>query len=308
VGSRLAVGPQQVSRVEVDPESFKPIHSRWKHSVLGDAETSYSAARAEVKMKGKDEVNTIDLEGVFYDNEEVIQLIRRLPLEANYATTLRVFSSLAGGSIVPIKIEVLGQERIEVPAGTFDCWKIKMNLVNQTFWYAMDEHRYLVKFEAGAIIAELTAVQPRQAGGTVRPSDADFEFPLGEAGGGVPSVQEQNSQPPQNQAKLLILAASSLPQLPNAANWCETLNASGTRLPKVQKNTVFALNSKVAGRKLSSLPGDTVVFFETTSRGWNQTGGAELLANKAAGVAVAFADGRALLVDPAEGNKLRWNP
>lgn len=124
----------------------------------------------------------------------------------------------------------------------------------------------------------------------------------------MPTVQDQNSQPTQNQAKLLILTTAKLRQIPAAANWCEALNKSGARFPDVPTNTLFALNAQVAGRALTNLPPDTVVFFETASRGWNQAGGPELLAKKTTGVAVAFADGRALLVDPAESGKLRWNP
>ena len=308
LGLRLVAGPQQVSRVEVDADSFKPMHSRWKISVIGEADTTYTPGKAEIKMKGKDEVKTVDLEGVCYDNEEVIQLIRRLPLATNYSTTLRVFTSLGGGNIIPFKAEVTALETVTVPAGTFECYKIKLSIVNQTFWYSTDEHRYLVKFEAGGVIAELTGVEQRKASELAEQTDAEFDFPLDTAGGGVPTVQDQNSQPTQNQAKLLILTTAKLGQIPAATNWCEALNKSGARFPDVPTNTLFALNAQVAGRALTNLPPDTVVFFETASRGWNQAGGPELLAKKTTGVAVAFADGRALLVDPAESGKLRWKP
>lgn len=198
LGSRLPAGPQQASRVEVDADSFRPIHSRWKHSLMGDADTVYTPGHARVKMAGKDEVKTIDLEGVFYDNEEVAQLMRRLPLATNYTTTLRIFTSLGGGSTVPIKLDVKAVEPVKVPAGTYDCFKVELGLVNQTFWYSTDEHRYLVKFDAGAVIAELTGVGQRKAGETAGQADADFDFPLGAAGGGVPTVEGQNSQPLQN--------------------------------------------------------------------------------------------------------------
>jgi hypothetical protein len=56
------------------------------------------------------------------------------------------------------------------------------------------------------------------------------------------------------------------------------------------------------------MSGDTVVFFETSNTAWNQAGGPELLAKKPEGVAVAFADGRALVVPANEVAKLRWKP
>jgi hypothetical protein len=305
-GSRLSAGVQQASRVEVDADSCKPMRSRWKHTVLGDADTVYVPGRAEVKLVQADGVKTYELDGVCYDNEEVVQLIRRLPLAVNYNTTLRVFTSLGGGNTVPIKLEVNAIEKITVPAGTFECFRIKLSPVNQTFWYSTDEHRYLVKFDAGVIVAELTGVETRPAGQVL--SDSDFDFTLGEAGGGVPTIRPLDSQPPQNQAKLLILAAFKLPQLPAATDWCDALKRSGFGGPTLATNTLFAMNAQVAGRKLMSLPTDTVVFFETATAGWNLSGGAELLAKKTSGVAVAFADGRALLVDPVEAGKLRWAP
>ena len=113
----------------------------------------------------------------------------------------------------------------------------------------------------------------------------------------------------QTQAKMLIMAAVMQRKIPAAANWCETLNAGGGIWPATPTNTAFAINTNVAGRALlRPLPGDTVVFFETANAGWNQAGGSELLAASPDGIAVAFADGRALIVSPAEAANLRWAP
>jgi len=39
--------------------------------------------------------------------------------------------------------------------------------VNQTFWFSADTHRYLVKFEAGPVTAELTSIAQRNPGQVV---------------------------------------------------------------------------------------------------------------------------------------------
>jgi len=61
----------------------------------------------------------------------------------------------------------VGKETVKVPAGTFDCFKVHLGLVNQDFWFSDDAHRYLVKFEAGPVIAGLTSVTQRRPGEAV---------------------------------------------------------------------------------------------------------------------------------------------
>lgn len=116
---------------------------------------------------------------------------------------------------------------------------------------------------------------------------------------------------PQVQAKTLIFTAMIQKKIPESPKWCEILNVDGKLWPVTPTNTVFALNPAVAGRIYSrtNRPApDVVVFFETSRLGWNQSGGAELLARRPEGVAVALADGRTLLVTPAETARLRWTP
>ena len=115
----------------------------------------------------------------------------------------------------------------------------------------------------------------------------------------------------QVQAKTLIFAAMIQKKIPAAADWCETINVGGKVWPVTPTNTFFAINSQVAGRPYSRstpLRGDVVVFFETENPGWNQAGGAELLASRPDGVAVALADGRAIIATPADVANLHWSP
>jgi hypothetical protein len=145
---------------------------------------------------------------------------------------------------------------------------------------------------------------------TLSSASADPKSQLAKMAPAIDRVLVENTDLPslQVQAKTLVFSAVALRKVPEAANWCETLNANGKLWPTTPSNTVFALNSGVAGRALRTLPGDTVVFFETSKPGWNQAGGAELLAKRDRGVAVALADGRALFVDPRETTGLRWAP
>jgi len=174
-GSRMMAGVQQFSRVEADYDSLKPLHSRWKHVLIADAEAVYSPGRAEVKLLTKDTIKTVDLQGVIYDNEEATQLFRRLPLATNYSGTLRFLSTLSGGNIIPVKIDVPTIEKVQVPAGTFECFKLDLS-IRQTFWYSTDPHRYLVKFEAGGVIAELSGIGEFKPDAPTAYRDPSYKF------------------------------------------------------------------------------------------------------------------------------------
>jgi hypothetical protein len=92
--------------------------------------------------------------------------MRRLPLQVGYKTTIPVLTTL-GGSVLSVGLDVVGKETVEVPAGKFDCVKVHLGVVNQDFWFSDDSHRYLVKFEAGPISAQLMSVAQRRPGEAV---------------------------------------------------------------------------------------------------------------------------------------------
>ena len=176
VRSRTFAGAQALSRVEVDAETFKPIHSFWKHSLIGEADATYLPAAAELKVKGKDETKKLNLDGTVYDNEQAIQLMRRLPYAEGYKTSLKFLTSL-GGMVIPVELEMAKRETLDVPAGKFDCFRVEMN-IGQTFWYSADAHRYLVKLEVGGAIAELSEVRQRRSGEPESLEDAKLGFSL----------------------------------------------------------------------------------------------------------------------------------
>jgi hypothetical protein len=167
VGCRMmAAGAQSVSSVDADADTFRPITGHWKHSLLGEVTTVYSASQVQVQRVGKTQPETIPVEGVVYDNEEAMHAMRRLPLQVGYKTTISVVAALAAATVLPIGIEVVGKETVETPAGKFDCYKVHLN-INQDFWFSDDAHRYLVKYEAGGILAQLISVAQRRPGEAV---------------------------------------------------------------------------------------------------------------------------------------------
>lgn len=108
--------------------------------------------------------------------------------------------------------------------------------------------------------------------------------------------------------------------LPEAKSWCDALNAKNSHIftPFDDSNlrpgeSGFALNVRVAGKKISELPSDCVVLFETTSlrdgKRWNQCGGPELLTtqyNDGKGCDVSYSDGRTEFVPNEKLHLLNW--
>jgi hypothetical protein len=173
VGARLMAGPQSVSSVDADAETFRPLSSHWKHSMLGEVSATYRTGSVEVQRVGKAQPTTITFDGPILDNEEAMHAMRRFPLQVGYKTTLPVATTL-GGTVISIGVDVQGKETVEVPAGKFDCFKVHLGLVNQDFWFSDDAHRYLVKFDAGPITAQLTSITQRKPGEAVRFHDDEL--------------------------------------------------------------------------------------------------------------------------------------
>jgi hypothetical protein len=169
-------GANSFSEVFCQADSFAPFRSLWKHTLLGEAIATYSATSVKIEVVGKDREFTIDFTPPAFDNEQCVQLFRRLPLAIGYKTEFTVVTSL-GGSKLPLGIEVPAKETLTVPAGTFDCFKVVLN-VGQTFWISADEHRYIVRFAAGGVNADLVKVWQAEPGSDESVSTSDFVMSL----------------------------------------------------------------------------------------------------------------------------------
>jgi tetratricopeptide (TPR) repeat protein len=165
VGRLMVGGGQSISHADVDPETFQPIGSYWKHSLLGEATAVYRPGEIEIRKTGETEPSRIVIDKAVFDNEEFFHLMRRLPLQVGYKTSLVAVATLGGGAI-PLGLEVATKETVETPAGKFDCFKVQLS-IGQTTWFSDDEHRYLVKFTAGSVTGLLTSVTQRKAGSPV---------------------------------------------------------------------------------------------------------------------------------------------
>ncbi len=143
---------------------------------------------------------------------------------------------------------------------------------------------------------------------------------LAKAKGKAQMIQSMNNLK-QITLAMHLYADASDGALPEAGNWCDALtpyvggrttvfrSAADPNLGPGNSSS-YAFNSNVAGQKLTEVPPDTVLVFETEFAGWNSVGGPELAMHPKGGrgvVCVGFADGHAEGVTAARVPDLRWS-
>lgn len=180
---------QQFTLVDAKIDSFAPVAGRTKNQ-MGDFTAKYREDGVELTpvMGGNEAVRQVLLETTAYDNEQVLYLIRRLELKDGVTYSFPIFP-VQGGAVVKCQIDVVAKETVTVSAGTFDCYKIMLAVYSGTtkalehkILISADEKRYLVKYDSGAAIMELTKIGLKSNTATAVSSDKPkftFEIPNG---------------------------------------------------------------------------------------------------------------------------------
>jgi hypothetical protein len=151
------------SSVLVDSETLKPIEA--ERTITGEdgvlsIEVRYSGDTAEIERvateEGKDEerrIDRLDVPEHAYDTGASLFLWRTIPMEVDYRTAYRSMATAVVGKSQENKVtlRVLRQETVEVPAGTFEAWRLEIRAsgVKQTAWYDADSAHRLLKYDNG---------------------------------------------------------------------------------------------------------------------------------------------------------------
>jgi len=151
------------SSVLADPETLKPVEAErvitGKDGVLR-IEVHYAGGIAEIERvateQGKDEqrrVDRMDVPEHAYDTGVSLFLWRTIPMQVDYRAAYRSMATAVVGKSQEntVTLRVLRQETVEVPAGTFEAWRLEIRApgVEQTAWYSADAARLLLKYDSG---------------------------------------------------------------------------------------------------------------------------------------------------------------
>ncbi|MDM8007462.1 MAG: DUF3108 domain-containing protein [Phycisphaerae bacterium] len=163
------VDMHQYTRVDAEQDTFAPIASRTYNSEMGDFRAEFGSNKVKLTTGTKEGGTSreIDLEGTAYDNEQAIYVIRRMPLAEGYRSTFPIFPVM-GGSVMDVEIQVTAKEKVSVPAGAYECWKLTLavtsggtQVLQHTLWFSADPHQYLVKYQGDGVM-ELAQVMKRE--------------------------------------------------------------------------------------------------------------------------------------------------
>ncbi len=139
------------------------VQKRVMHQGPASVEVAFAHDKAagKMSMNGQDRPITADLGGViFADGASTNDAIAALPLGEGYTTTFRNFDVMRQ-QVKPRVLKVVGSEKVTVPAGEFDAWKVSVTPAEGT-----GETTTLWVNKADRRVVKITNVLPEMNGAT----------------------------------------------------------------------------------------------------------------------------------------------
>ncbi len=146
-------GIQEIVVIDMSEDEFRPIESTLIRVDQGGTEvvrSKYSGSQADMELTTKQNITTQQRVSIPSDSREqasLVMLLRALPLAEGYATRLNVFWPVVG-SLERVTVQVVGEEQITVPAGTFDTWHVLVETPNSAtdVWISKEAPYPVIKF------------------------------------------------------------------------------------------------------------------------------------------------------------------
>lgn len=162
------------SVVYVTSDSLRPLSS-FRFVKVGAALTTTAtnyvreAAAIATFAAGQEIQRLLPFDGRTFDSDMLILLGRAIQLAKDRPVDIKVVNPMgppAGGALFEGKIGYIGDETVTVPAGTFDCRKVLLNLGQYIVvtWYEKSGAQRLVRYETprGDIRQVMELLPPQQ--------------------------------------------------------------------------------------------------------------------------------------------------
>jgi hypothetical protein len=167
--SLLIAGQTDYTDAYVTRDDFVALSGNSFNSTSGQNRIDYKKGGLRVSslVKGQKTVSDIDIGQPYYNDLQLHNLIRRLPLKSGYKTEFNLFIQ-SSTMALDGRLQIKDPERVSVPAGEFDCYRVEISGYQQskltqemTYWISTRADRQIVKVVSSAVTFELTAATNR---------------------------------------------------------------------------------------------------------------------------------------------------
>ncbi|RKY63905.1 MAG: hypothetical protein DRP99_03170 [Candidatus Latescibacterota bacterium] len=142
--------------VEGFPKRFEKVTREGRHR------SHHKAVFLQDEGKIISDGDTLSVRGPVQDPLSIFYYLRLRPLKVDTTFSLYTFTD---GKLYPLKVKVVGKERVRVKAGTFDCFVLVPSRTaggllkrgRMKVWLSDDERRLLVKMRSELAIGHISA-------------------------------------------------------------------------------------------------------------------------------------------------------
>jgi tetratricopeptide (TPR) repeat protein len=161
-------------QVDAERDTMRPVVSRMTNDMFPETLTTYRSGEARLEIKGKDP-KTLKLDGSVFDENELVPLLRRLPLTAGYKNSFPVLAN-PGAAVSTLRFSVAAEESVKTPAGEFNAYRVELE-GGATYWISTDPRHYPVKFEQTSVMSgQLSAIRRDDESSTYRNDKLGFSI------------------------------------------------------------------------------------------------------------------------------------
>ncbi len=155
---------QLLTTTKVRADNLKPIIGRIVFANVSPAPVityEYEDGIVSISTLVEDDIlqDTMDVPEDAYDDNELLFLLRTIPFEIGYTVSFTDMIVASAQKHV-ITITVVGEEEIQVPAGSFDAYQVELTIAGDKkyLWYGKDKPHYLLKLDDGRSVTLLEEI------------------------------------------------------------------------------------------------------------------------------------------------------
>jgi hypothetical protein len=149
-------GDTEIAAVEATSSGLRPkaatlIRTRAEGNEMVFAQ--YDQGQVDMQLTTVDNNTTpqrVNIPSDARDQRTILQLARMLPLDEDYATRFNSYLPVADQQD-RVTLQVVGRDEVEVPAGTFDAWRVELEGDSRQTeaWISVDAPFPLIKYREG---------------------------------------------------------------------------------------------------------------------------------------------------------------